>query len=103
MNGQIAKHVVIKAFVMNGVIKMGMTFNEHIGVIEDLECTMKALMPEPEKTEICTSLKVAIETMRKYQKIQEIVRWNNAPSPYYKPDGQLFRENCEVLEDGNGD
>ena len=47
------------------------------------------------------SFKVAIETMRKYQKIQEIVRWNNAPSPYYKPDGQLFREISEVLENGN--
>ena len=43
----------------------------------------------------------AVDIMRKYQKIQEIVRWNNAPSPYYKPDGQLFREICEVLEDGN--
>lgn len=41
--------------------------------------------------------------LKKYQKIQEIVRWNNAPSPYYKPDGQLFREICEVLEDGNDD
>ena len=49
------------------------------------------------------SLDTAIDTMRKYQKIQEIARWNNAPSPYYKPDGQLFREICEVLEDGNDD
>lgn len=42
--------------------------------------------------------RVAINTMRKYQKIQEILRWNNAPSPYYKPDGQLFREISEVVE-----
>lgn len=47
------------------------------------------------------ALDMAVDTMRKYQKIQEIVRWNNAPSPYYKPDGQLFREICEVIEDGN--
>ena len=47
------------------------------------------------------SLDVALEIMRKYQKIKEIVRWNNAPSPYYKPDGQLFREISEVIEDGN--
>lgn len=40
-------------------------------------------------------------TMKKYQQIQEIIRWNDAPSPYYKPDGQLFREICEVLEDGS--
>lgn len=46
-------------------------------------------------------IETALDTMRKYQKIQDIVRWNNAPSPYYKPDGQLFREICEVLEDGN--
>lgn len=31
-------------------------------------------MPEPEKTEICISLSEAIDTMRKYQKIQEIVK-----------------------------
>ena len=42
------------------------------------------------------AFEIAIDTMRKYQKIQEIVRWNNAPSPYYKPDGQLFREICEL-------
>ena len=50
---------------------------------------------------VAESLKVAINTMRKYQKIQEIIRWNNAPSPYYKPDGQLFREICEVVDNGN--
>lgn len=46
----------------------------------------------------------AIETMRKYQKIEQLMKgWNNAPSPYYKPDGQLFREIIEVLEDGKID
>lgn len=56
---------------------MGMTIDEHIGVIEDLKSTMSVCMPKPEKTEICTSLSKAIDTMRKYQKIQEIYqKWN---------------------------
>ena len=50
-----------------------MTIDEHIGVIEDLKSTMIVCMPEPEKTEICASLGEAIETMRKYQKIEEIL------------------------------
>ena len=45
--------------------------------------------------------KQTADTMRKYQRIQQIVKWNNAPSPYYKPDGQLFREISEVVGDGN--
>ena len=47
--------------------------DEHIGVIEDLKSTMSVCIPEPDKTEICTSLSKAIDTMRKYQKIEEIV------------------------------
>ncbi len=47
----------------------------------------------------CLEFRQLVDWLSKYQKIQEIVRWNNAPSPYYKPDGQLFREICEVLED----
>lgn len=47
-----------------------MTIDEHIGVIEDLKSTMSICMPEPEKTEICTSLGEAIDTMRKYQKLE---------------------------------
>lgn len=47
-----------------------MTIDEHIGVIEDLKSTMSVCMPEPEKTEICTSLGEAIDTMRKYQKLE---------------------------------
>ena len=55
---------------------MGMSIDEHIGVIEDLKSTMSVCMPEPEKTEICTSLSEAIETMRKYQNIEKIVNGN---------------------------
>jgi hypothetical protein len=57
------------------------------------------LVNAPSEHEWCVAFKKAIDTMHKYQKIQEIVRWNDAPSPYYKPDGQLFREICEVLKD----
>lgn len=49
-----------------------MTIDEHIGVIEDLKSTMSVCMPEPEKTEICTSLGEAIDTMRKYQKLERV-------------------------------
>ena len=51
---------------------MGMTIEEHIGVIEDLKSTMSICMSEPEKTEICTSLSVAIDTMRQMEQKQ---RW----------------------------
>ena len=47
-----------------------MTIDEHIGVIEDLKSTMSVCMTEPEKSEICTSLSEAIDTMRKYQMFQ---------------------------------
>ena len=51
---------------------MEMTIEEHIGVIEDLKSTMTVCMSEPEKTEICTSLSVAIDALRKHQKIKDI-------------------------------
>lgn len=81
---------------------MGMTIDEHIGVIEDLKSTMSVCMPEPEKTEICISLSEAIETMRKYQRIQAII--NNAKDL----DGAvkynwLYEQIGEVLEDGKND
>jgi hypothetical protein len=80
---------------------MGMTIDEHIGVIEDLKSTMSVCMPEPEKTEICTSLSEAIDTMRKYQRIQVII--NNAKDS----DGAvkynwLYEQITEEVEDGNG-
>ena len=74
---------------------MGMTIDEHIVQLKKLKSFHNGSYG--------ANINFAIDTMRKYQKIQEIARWNNAPSPYYKPDGQLFREICEVLEDGNDD
>ena len=81
---------------------MGMTFDK---AIENLNEIIEEgwLISDMEKCTAIDACELAIDTMRKYQKIQEIVRWNNAPSPYYKPDGQLFREICEVLEDGKID
>jgi hypothetical protein len=76
---------------------MGMSIDEHIGVIEDLKSTMSVCMPEPEKTEICTSLSGAIDTMRKYQKIEQIY---SDYLKYMNPDNLADRIG-EVLEDGN--
>ncbi len=87
---------------------MGITIKESLTNLKELQKDYKKFHDDVwQDTEsygiIAESLKVAISTMHKYQKIQEILRWNNAPSPYYKPDGQLFREICEVLEDGKID
>ena len=75
---------------------MGMMIDKHIEILKSYHNGFTGQVSNLQE-----SIDVAVDIMRKYQKIQEIVRWNNAPSPYYKPDGQLFREICEVLEDGN--
>lgn len=80
---------------------MGMTIDETIKVIRKMLAYTDLRARENLHADMVDACEMAIDTMRKYQKIQEIVRWNNAPSPYYKPDGQLFREIREVLEDGN--
>ena len=72
---------------------MGMSIDEHITQLKKLKSFHNGSYG--------ASINYALDIMNKYQKIQEIVRWNDAPSPYYKPDGQLFREICEVLEDGD--
>ena len=76
---------------------MEMPTDEHIGVIEDLKSTMSVCMPEPEKTEICTSLSEAIDTMRKYQKIVQIMERtvDDGTSMY-----DTLQEIEEVIEDG---
>ncbi len=80
---------------------MGITIDEHIGVIEDLKNTMSICMSEPEKTEICTSLSEAIETMHKYQKIQEIYdRFQKYGDNYHH---MAWLDVMEVVKDGNVD
>jgi hypothetical protein len=61
---------------------------------------MSVCMPEPEKTEICTSLSEAIDTMRKYQKIKQIIHddWIKGVN-----SGATLNKTEEVLEDGNDD
>lgn len=78
-----------------------MTIDDHIGVIEDLKSTMSVCMPEPEKTEICTSLNEAISTMRKYQKIQEIINTEVDPN-ICNNFGDVCKVQAirEVIEDG---
>ena len=99
---------------------MGMMIDEHIGVIEDLKSTMSVCMPEPEKTEICTSLGEAISTMRKYQMIQtRLDRLEHSMECLLESDPRTFTNRVcengwlfdkiiewrkvirEVLEDGN--
>ena len=81
-----------------GGAMMGMTIDKAIEEVQQQKLDYQEFWEEY-KNEHIEALDMAIDTMRKYQRIQEIVRWNEAPSPYYKPDGQLFREICEVLED----
>ena len=78
----------------------GMTIDEHIGVIEDLKSTMSVCMTEPEKTEICTSLSEAIDTLRKYKKIEQIFQ-----EPCIIPEGcyPMLKKIREVMKDGNDD
>lgn len=73
---------------------MGMTSDEHIGVIKDLKSTMSVCMPEPEKTEICTSLSEAIDTMRKYEKIKHIIN----DVPYLDKDEYKIASIKEIID-----
>jgi hypothetical protein len=76
---------------------MGMTIDQIIKYLNAPICADTFIGKEKQKEYDAHDSAVII--LRKYQKIQEIVRWNDAPSLYYKPDGQLFREICEVLKD----
>lgn len=79
---------------------MGMTIDEIISVLDDMKVKIdipKAAVMQNNKN---YALDVAIDTMRKYQKIQEII--NNAKDS----DGAvkynwLYEQIGEVLEDGN--
>lgn len=77
---------------------MGMTINE---IIEELEETKDYPASDPASDE---ALNGAIATMRKYQKIQEILK----DDTYYEEYGSnaerfIVSAISEVLEDGNDD
>ena len=80
---------------------MGMSIDEHIGVIEDLKSTMSVCMPEPEKTEICTSLSEAMEIMHKYQEIEQIYSsWRTGD---YKSSTECMEDIGKVVKGNDAD
>lgn len=80
---------------------MSITVDNSIRLLENYQEWKKRY--DLDESGVDDAINKLLEVAKKYQKIQKIARWNNAPSPYYKPDGQLFREICEVFEDGNDD
>ncbi len=77
---------------------MGMTIDE---VIKDIELTCEYLkitgvFDNPANEKCKPSLDIAIDTMRKYQKIEEIVN-----DRYGKPVFKTLDEVIKVVEDGN--
>ena len=92
MNGQIAENVVIKAFVMNGVIKMEMTIEEHIVQLKKLKSFHNGSYG--------ANINFAIATMRKYQKIAEIVQ--SCGADYNSMDSyDCVEEIARILVHGN--
>ena len=69
MNGRIAENVIIKMFVMNGVIKMGMSIDEAIGLLE--RGSQYNYYDSAE--DFCKAYDMSIEIMRKYKKICKIL------------------------------
>lgn len=88
---------------------MGMTREEAIEWIEALVETMLhetsvGSLREPEyRDEVYEALNMAMETARKYQKIQEIV--NSNPDYIHHTDMDTYKLNSirKVVEDGNND
>lgn len=78
---------------------MGMTIEEIISVLDDMKVKIdipKAAVMQNNKN---YALDAAIDTMRKYQKIQEII--NN--TDYIQEDVIRYKMICGVIEDGNYD
>ena len=69
---------------------MGMTIDESMKVLQEVP----KVMPITEE-----SINVALDTMRKYQKIEEIVKNTQQLCSY----GSAFIDIREVIEDGNYD
>lgn len=72
-----------------------MSFDRCTRVLEHIRRNIKPIIESDEETQD-EALERAIETMRKYQKIQELMRgWNNFNS--YERMCDIY----EVIEDGN--
>lgn len=73
---------------------MGMTIDKTIEFFNGLECHTPQAKDARD---------VAVETMRKYQKIKEIVKNNNGLFDGTLEHAKAFTKICEVLEDGKID
>lgn len=99
MNGLIAENVIIKVFVMNGVIKMGMSIDDSLELFEDNFTVINTHGHYTEEEEM-QATEIAINTMKKYQKIQEIattLEWEKEVSYQSVIAMMNIRE---VVEDG---
>lgn len=94
MNGKIAENVIIKVFVMKGVIKMGMTIDEALDHLYTYSSTLGSGQTTQAQHE--EAKKVAIDVMRKYQKIVQIANDKNI-------NGDLLRMSAIrwLLENGD--
>lgn len=75
---------------------MGMTIDEAVRHLDTYSSTMGSGQTTQEQHEDAKG--VAISTMRKYQKIEEIVKFGNANELGFEYVGEKI---TEVLEDGN--
>ena len=72
MNGQIAENVVIKAFVMNGVIKMGITNKEEtLDWLYRLRSEIYVYMPKEWLIPMNNALDVAIDTVKREKMLED--------------------------------
>ena len=95
MNGRIAENVIIRVFVMNGVIKMGMSIDETIEILHGRDKCMEYVTDNDSE-----AFEMAISIMHKYHKIREIA----FPLQFCSTDKlehEAIMKICEVLEDGN--
>ena len=68
VNIQIAENVIIRVFVMNGVIKMGMSIDETIEILHGRDKCMEYVTDNDSE-----AFEMAISIMRKYQQIEQIL------------------------------
>lgn len=96
MNGRIAENVIIRMFVMNGVIKMGMPIDETIEILHGRDKCMEYVTDNDSE-----AFEMAISIMRKYQQIEQIYK------EWFSDTGHTSAEAYirigEVLKDGKID